>query len=46
MSPEPQAAAHSITTVTTDDARNVVRRLFGEYQRDVERHLTGTDICP
>jgi len=36
----------SITTVTSDAERNVVRRLFGEYRRGVERLLDGTDICP
>ena len=36
----------SITTVTGDADRNVVRRLFGEYRRGVERLLDGTDVCP
>ena len=36
----------TITTVTTETQRLVVRRLFGEYQRSVERLLTGTDVCP
>jgi hypothetical protein len=36
----------TIATVSSDDQRLVVRRLFGEYQRSVERMLTGTDVCP
>ena len=36
----------SITAVTNDVERNVVRRLFGEYRRGVERLLDGTDVCP
>ena len=36
----------SIMTVTTDAERSVVRRLFGEYRRGVERLLDGTDVCP
>lgn len=36
----------TIATVTTAAQRLVVRRLFGEYQRSVERLLNGTDVCP
>ncbi len=36
----------SITSVTSDAERHVVRRLFGEYRRGVEHLLEGTDVCP
>jgi hypothetical protein len=35
-----------IATVEDDAERLVIRRLFAEYRRGVERLLDGTDICP
>lgn len=35
-----------IVTVANDADFLVVRRLFGEYQRNVEAMLDGTEICP
>jgi hypothetical protein len=35
-----------IATVADDSERFVIRRLFAEYRRGVERLLDGTDICP
>lgn len=56
-SPESQGSAHTsaatrvfamlkIVTVANDADFLVVRRLFGEYQRNVEAMLDGTEICP
>jgi len=35
-----------IATVADDSEHLVIRRLFAEYRRGVERLLDGTDICP
>lgn len=35
-----------IDLVQDSTQRLVVRRLFGEYQRQVEQMISGTDACP
>jgi hypothetical protein len=36
----------TITVVDEEPQRLVIRRLFAEYRRGVERLLDGSDICP
>lgn len=37
---------HTIDLVDNENQRLVIRRLFGEYQRGVERLLSGSGVCP
>jgi hypothetical protein len=37
---------HQIGVVASEPERLVIRRLFAEYRRGVERLLDGSDICP